>query len=435
MNALSIIYPLAGTISGGGWANSYFDAIRKDCISHAGSISSIAMALACIFIAFKFIKMYYDFVSDEQHGGFGGVRTWDLLRPIVILIIIGNFGAFLGAFDSICNAVSSSLVSNMNARTSAVDAKLEDELTRLANERNLSKKEIREKAEQEASRTTGIDNSEISEYRQQIQSLEGQYRPNPNIKRGDTQAEVDRKTNAANQQLLANLEANGELAEYLRITEAVKNHDARTDRAIDNYKMEKKVRKWIGDGGSFLGKIVAWLFNIFFVIMMAYADIMLCILAVFGPLTLSLSLLDPFKQAFSSWVGRYIEVSLWKPIASGLAWITLRAKSAIGVNLWKAYAYAGADLSASAKQGTILGALGAECLIIFAGIMAIFQTPSIANSILSIGSGTGEFGKSSTGATQGAATGAVTGAASAVGRGGQKLLKSVKPSVGKSSKV
>ena len=129
MNVLSIIYPLAGTISGGGWANSYFDAIRKDCISHAGSISSIAMALACIFIAFKFIKMYYDFVSDEQHGGFGGVRTWDLLRPIVILIIIGNFGAFLGAFDSICNAVSSSLVSNMNARTSAVDAKLEDELT------------------------------------------------------------------------------------------------------------------------------------------------------------------------------------------------------------------------------------------------------------------------------------------------------------------
>ena len=424
MNVLSIIYPLAGAISGGGWANSYFDAIRKDCISHAGSISSIAMALACIFIAFKFIKMYYDFVSDEQHGGFGGVRTWDLLRPIVILIIIGNFGAFLGAFDSVCNAISSSLVSNMNARTSAVDAKLEDELTRLAAERDLSKKEIQEKAEQEASRTTGIDSDEIKGYRERVQSLEDQYRPVTPVDPKNPFG-ANRTIAADDRKLLENLKNAGLDSEYLQKKEAVKEHDAHKNQVIKNYDMEKKVRKWIGEGGSFLGKIVAWLFNIFFVIMMAYADIMLCILAVFGPLTLSLSLFDPFKQAFTSWVGRYIEVSLWKPVASGLAWITLRAKSAIGVNLWRAYAYAGADLSASAKQGTILGALGAECLIIFAGIMAIFQTPGIANAILSIGSGAGEFGKSASGATQGAATGAVTGAASAAGRGGQKLLKSV----------
>ena len=84
----TIVYPLVTEISGGGWAEQYFAIVRKESIAHAGVISSIAVALACVFISFKFIKMYYDLVSDEQSGGFGGVRMWDILRPLTILIFI-----------------------------------------------------------------------------------------------------------------------------------------------------------------------------------------------------------------------------------------------------------------------------------------------------------------------------------------------------------
>lgn len=432
--------PLAGTISGGGWAADFFTAIRVKCIAHAGVISSLAISLACVFIAFKLIRMYYDLVSDEQAGGFAGIRMWDILRPIVLLLLTMTVGTWLPWLDSICNTVSSSLVANMNNTTNEIDAKTAARLDELQDEINKNDAQVYEDAVAAAASASGINSDK--ELQNLIKNQEDRTRENTqNLLSGDsiqsllpsdahspyigangnvkykTGLGVYERTHEITLDELAKMK-NGDIANR-ELIEAQQNqintYKSTRDDYVKQHKEMKKWSRWLNSGSSIIGTVFNWFFNLSFVVMMAFADIMLCMLAMFGPLALAMSILEPWKQSFTSWIGHYVEVSLWKPVGAAICWIIMTMKSAVG-SLGLA---AATGVTATAGKATILGAIGAECLILFAGWMAMFQVPSITNTILSLGNMSDQFTNSAADATSRAVTAPIRGAKSIISPGGR----------------
>lgn len=430
-----ILTTLLLQITGGGWAAQYFTAVRQSSIAHAGVISSIATTLACVFISFKFIKMYYDLVSDEQSGGFGGVRMWDILRPLVILILVMTFGTWLSWLDTVCNSVSASLVSNINFSNDKINDDIAAKLDELDDEINKSKEDMYNEAVQLAANTSGVSSDEeynklLSEMDQIVKDDALKTLPEGSkVVSYDSQKVVykekatglwDRLINFKTKKnvketsletLQAAEDPETDLANYIEERQTQLN----TYKTVrdDEYKRQKEVKKWakwLNIGPSIIGTIFEWLFNIFFVVMMAFADLMLCLLAMFGPIAAAMSILEPWKQSLSSWIGHYIEVSLWKPIGSAICWVVLSVKTTVGmVGLNTAL-----NTSASAGKASILGSIGASCLILFAGYMAVLNVPSITNTILSLGSMSDQFTNSAANAT-GTAMHAPVGGVKAIG--------------------
>lgn len=400
----TLLFPLA-KITGGGWADGYFAAIRSGIISSSGVVTRLALSLACIFIAFKFIKMYYDFVSDEQNGGFGGVRTWDLLRPIVILIIIYNFGTLLSVFDGVCSSISSSLVSNMNATIQ--EDKLVDRLAELEEEKELSRREMKEQSRQMAENSAGATKEEITRNITEIEHRmysDSTWLADTQRLNGRRDISYEESSNLRGQINMEAAERLGMSEEWIKNQNALNTYNSTEDLAFDIIKSRQKIEKMLKKGGNAFSSIITWLFNFFFVIMMSFADIMLCLLAVFGPLSLALSLLDPWKQTFITWIGRYIETSLWKPIGSAICWIVAKAKTEMGIYADKALTDQLSTLSGDQAIGSLSGIITCLALISFAGILALFQVPNIANAILSLAPESDGIGSTAADTTRSVAT-------------------------------
>jgi hypothetical protein len=103
------------------WFYAIFQAIREKHLEFLDSdYLDVLIILAGIFIAFKLIKLSYSIMSDEQSGGFGGASIWEILRPIVILILLVNCSHVVGFIDGLCNMVTTSL-SNDNGFKTMVD--------------------------------------------------------------------------------------------------------------------------------------------------------------------------------------------------------------------------------------------------------------------------------------------------------------------------
>ena len=181
------------------------------------------------------------------------------------------------------------------------------------------------------------------------------------------------------------------------------------DETIEIKREGRKLLKFIQKGGNILGNLATWLFNFFFVIMMAFADITLCLLAIFGPLAAALSVLESWRGTFKNWLGSYIEVSMWKPVGCAICWVVVKAKHGIATMGLKSAMYTGMDPATS--KATIWATIGVEALILFAGMKALKQVPSITSSILSIGS-------SSLGSSAGGSGGEAMGAAAGLAAGG-----------------
>lgn len=417
--------------TGGQWAVKYFDAIRQQALTQSGAVTSLAMSLACTFTVFRFIKMYYDFVSDEQNGGFGGVRMWDILRPIVIIAGIASFSWFSSTFDSICSKVSSALVSNMNAVANNSEKDLIAKLDELNNLEKVDHLTLRDQARRIAIQQAGTTEDSLSKAAATIADYHKQYdtKERSNIFQtllrnmavtdnnihggGSLERQIrDEKEQVFTENLAA---AGGDMyKKYVEFMDLKKDITEKSQAAYERLLQRQKWMKFIEGGKKgFFASLVGFLFDTFFVIMMAYCEIMLCILLVFGPLVLSLSIFDKWKGAFTSWIGKYIETSLWKPVACGIAWVTMKAKVAIADNQINALTNGIIDLSTPVQEGSILGAIGVQVLIVMAGLIAITKVPSITNSILNLGSeASGGLGS----AAGGAATGAALAAPKAVGK-------------------
>ena len=242
-----MIYPLSGLIG-----NS-FETTRMSAANMGGTISSAALVLGCFFFGLRMIKMYYDIVSDEQHGGFGGIRVMDVLLPILVLLLIAGYSqVVIRPVDSLasisCNIIGGANVSSFSAgmgklKNTLSDAKTAAEIAR--GERNGAENGNPPAAEGDgATASLGFSNG------------------GGNI--------VDRIKDFFK----------GVTSFYDQIGIWTKGLVAGTAKAC----------------GTVIDAVLIWIFNIMATVMRIFADIMLNILVMVGPLMLAFSV-------FARWTG------------------------------------------------------------------------------------------------------------------------------------
>ena len=186
--------------------------------------------------------------------------------------------------------------------------------------------------------------------------------------------------------------------------------------------------------GDLVVEFFELLFNIVFNITMVFADVLLCLLAIFFPLVVAFSIVPSWKGSLMQWFGKYIEISMWKPVAAGICYIIGTAQSAVRIGAIKSLD--GAQSAAASFSGSQFGVAIASLLIVYAGIKCFWKVPSIATTIFNLGGGAlsdfgsmagaaamsgaqalGKAAKTATSPATGAAGGALAGAIAGVGAG------------------
>lgn len=134
-------------LSSGSILEQIFYTMRHNAISSSQAFVKIAFAVACVFVLIRLVKLAYNIISDEQHGGFGGVKLWDILKPIVFLILIQGAPLVVSAIDYTTGIVVNS-VSNSHAIADA-DAKFDEQM-----------KDVQKKYEEQVAAECAVDDDE-----------------------------------------------------------------------------------------------------------------------------------------------------------------------------------------------------------------------------------------------------------------------------------
>ena len=137
--------------------NTVLGTVRASAMAKASTNG--ALALATFIVGIKLIRMAYYMFSDEQQGGFGGIRLSQVLRPILIILAINISGTVFGYVDSFVNYISGSVaqtfgsnafVTAFNRATDAALDRINASKEALADIRNFDEAGIYDEAFKEA---------------------------------------------------------------------------------------------------------------------------------------------------------------------------------------------------------------------------------------------------------------------------------------------
>ena len=158
--------------------------------------------------------------------------------------------------------------------------------------------------------------------------------------------------------------------------------------------------------------LLGWVYSASIFIVNTLRTFTLAVLVLIGPLALSFCLFPGFQGSFTNWMGRYVTVYLWLPVANIFGFIIGRVQISF-TELAIASAGAGgfADAGMSATDGLYF-------ILLLTGVVGYFAVPTITSYMIS-----------ASGAT------ALAGGMSAVGRMAlaSGFLKAAKPFAGASS--
>ena len=118
-------------------------------------------------------------------------------------------------------------------------------------------------------------------------------------------------------------------------------------------------------------------------VMRCMTHIYLCLLAVMGPIAFAFSILKQWENSWKTWLGTYIEVSLWGFMIELILYLVGLSQSAIeetfvfngSTNLW--------DFKS-------MGAIWIHVALSICTLRMLKQVPSLTHSILGLGSGGGD---------------------------------------------
>lgn len=168
-------------------------------------------------------------------------------------------------------------------------------------------------------------------------------------------------------------------------------NDIRFAMAKEGYAFQNSIKKWMSEVLQVLYQAAALCIN-------TIRTFQLIVLAILGPLVFGLAVFDGFQHSLSTWLGRYINIYLWLPIANIFGAIIGKIQE----NMLKL------DLSQIQQTGdtffspTDIGYL----IFMIIGIVGYFTVPSIANYVVHTHGGGGMLGKVTTMATSAATGGA-----------------------------
>ena len=438
-----------------GWAYEIFAMLRNQAIGVGSQMSSLAMSVASFIVAFRLLKLAYTMMSDENGSGFGGIRLSQFLRPIILLIAISNVGFVVGVLDDVSMRLTDSIVNTIpvsetqqaEARLQAYELALSSTETKYGLQENLLKKvtglikdaeEIKEKQWDNnyyahgatAYVGSGTINKDLDEALQEEYN-EKQKELKETIKSA-AQAEYKNigSTTSFVLQPSANQsqsESEGQTLKYYDPSKGKNPLEEISFIADYSSKVKNAAAEALGvhpdtlddpSLSSVLQDACKWVFELLYKVMMCFAELTLCILAILFPWALVMSLLDPFKNSWVKMTGQYLTVMFYKVIATGIYWVIVSTRAVAAYATFNEIANETVKSALSAKQA-IQNLCNVEFAVVsivcIAGVFALFKIGSIAGLIIGEGS-IGDLGGAGAGAAMSVGKAAAGGAAGAPGK-------------------
>lgn len=373
--------------------------IRNNVLDISDTFVSLALVLAGFFVGIKLIRLSYDTMSDEQGSGLGGVKLSQIIGPIIIIALIAGYKFVIGGLD-----FSVGVVVNKIADTDVLQERLEKSLQEIKIQMDNVDDTIMQKSR-----------NLLSKYETSRENLKKASSNTYTSNYGTVSANIGDPDRQAATNLKSEFKTGGEFYEY-RYDDNKKDNWSAYKKVLIQYgkSLSRSERESKGNHGV-IADLIGLVFNVVYLVMIGLANIFLCLLTLLGPFVLAFSLFEPWKNSFITFIGKYIEVSLWMIVAKLILWITDAAGCACTTDVLSEYAFMLADLmedGASCMEGYYAfgRALTAINVIRIAGLLALFSVPDITSAIFNFGSGAAMGG-----ATAGA-TGAIQTAVNAPGK-------------------
>lgn len=410
-----------------GWLETSFEAIKTMMLASSSLTSIVATELAAIFCIIKLVGITKDIMSDNQMGGFGAVDLPEIIRPIVLFLCIQGFAWIIQPLDTTCTALANSLevtVSKLSVMSPSELLAVVVESTATVDNADVSRDMAT--GRKQSGGNNYVSTNPPNSVELQPGATEGTDQNSwgtgqiPSFGGGSTSGSSTQTSQSSFKSTMK------------KVGETAWNVGASLVSGVLTGIMQIFIepRKVLED---MLAEVISWvicqLFELERFVMYVMANIYLTFLAFFGPLAFAFSILDNWKSAWVSWIGTYIEVSLWKV---GISIVTMTVKLAMQGAQYVSDLNAGwvsfppKDLMGIFHNaGTVLErGLGASTTLIFsaficiAGMRAIRQVPRLVHVGLQLSAEAGSSDNAG-----GAAVATIKGTAKAVAGGAQSAAK------------
>lgn len=101
----SIILPLNVLNQG---LDKIFIALRTEIV-HSFNLVPLASSFAALFVIFKLVKIVSDIEGDNEAGGLGHVKLWDMIRPLVFYMFVLMTPSIVSTIDSLVSNVTTAM--------------------------------------------------------------------------------------------------------------------------------------------------------------------------------------------------------------------------------------------------------------------------------------------------------------------------------------
>ena len=332
--------------------------IRDKIAADADIIAMVATIIAGFVIVVKMIRFHYNISSDEKGSGFGeNVRAWDFLKPLVLLLALNFSPQMARLMNDVVEECMSAL--EMNAEANHFKAMYIAQLTTQINniedtypqvianratyDAAIKENEARAAAAADAAESTGYwITDDYTSYG--ATKKEGHVSLNPYDPATGSGASAAAEVLKVYDKLQVDLQKSRR-APATEVLEKNKNKGPKTDAAsmleraakdsVEDVELSLStltdaLYKWIWD--MFID-VLMWLYNMIILIRLFMGTVAMSVILYFFPLIFLAMLFDRYKGAFGSVVVVYVELALWRPIASLLQYVSTAAISDVGTGL------------------------------------------------------------------------------------------------------
>lgn len=248
-------------------------------------LSLIAKCLACMFAGFALVKMY----NDAMNTPYGMFNYSSALRMFVVVLLICNFNSFvLRPVDSLMTTLSKGIVGGVTQDKASFQSQVN---------------EVYRKAEEVLS-----DNTLYGQYNQAVSSMTSTA----------TESEYSGDTNPMMESSAESSVAAGEKKGFW---------------ASAWNTVKTAVSSAVGFPITSIASVLSWLISTLVIIvryiLSCVSMIYLIILGLLGPLIFAFSLLPSFESGMGSWFARYVQISMWVPMAAIVDFVNFKMKDAL----------------------------------------------------------------------------------------------------------
>lgn len=315
--------------------------------SKLAAFSALAATLAAVFAGIVLLRLAHDYVSGQ------GLTFWELVRPFVLFLLVARFNTFVAdPLHRVVNIFSAGIERQADKGFGDYAGKVS---TFLANSISQTKTEMGRHlgggSTSSASQADGVSGSSNSSG-----SSIGQWF-------SDRARDVG---NYALEKVKAFFDWIGR-----GVADFVTTISNMCGFGLNSSDIEQHPFLMI------LGLLLTGAMKLVLFAQQCQCYVLLTILTLLGPFAFALSIFQPYRSSATSWIARYISISLWIPIGQIVMFVSYKLLDMV----------AGMELSAGATEPLLT-----VCAIIVS-IMCIRQVPTMTSYVVeSAGSGGAENG-------------------------------------------